>query len=633
MKQILVLVILVFLSACGGSSSSTSAFSSSGSSGFISGAPIDNATCVLYAVESGVADKDTTLATSISSQGVINFSSGYQGIALIECTSGNYTDEATGNPKTSPVLRSVVNYASTSTYAVSPLTEISYQMGTNTLDVVLATHSMTVAKAFGLTGIAINTVRPTNIDDTNIANTNNGHYASILAGFSQLESNASMTMSAMMSSFKDELLANARLSNNTNTSLVNALTMIESASHTNTRNRLHTDVLATLRASINNNNILAKKLNDTGIIWGGNYSSGNNSTCTSNVTTPQDCHQGRDTSLTLAISTFTYNATGVVVPKVGAGSAGFDFTKLSSTGSVLAIQNAAWSATGSETLGTQWSCVKDNVTGLIWEVKTDDNSIHDKDNTYRWGGLTAIGATHTNKEGTYYSDWTGLVTGTNSESLCGFTNWQVPNIDQLASIVHYGRINPSIDTNYFPNTTASYFWSASPNAYYSDLHGNSSSTTAMITATIAAIVIGCGWLLCESEFYFFHTILSLMQYHNRFPIYRDATALVVEIENIVKQFPKYHKYTLGSEMRKTAYDLLIAITYSINNINARKQSVKKAHNLSEVLKIKIHLAKNITNISFKLFEILVNLVMVVSKQCKAWQKQLQRQRQNEVSNV
>ena len=33
---------------------------------------------------------------------------------------------------------------------------------------------------------------------------------------------------------------------------------------------------------------------------------------------------------------------------------------------------------------TTWVMVRDNVTGLIWEVKTDDGSIHDKDDTYGW---------------------------------------------------------------------------------------------------------------------------------------------------------------------------------------------------------------------------------------------------------
>ena len=33
---------------------------------------------------------------------------------------------------------------------------------------------------------------------------------------------------------------------------------------------------------------------------------------------------------------------------------------------------------------TPWLVIKDNVTGLTWENKTDDGSIHDKDNKYTW---------------------------------------------------------------------------------------------------------------------------------------------------------------------------------------------------------------------------------------------------------
>ncbi|MBF0201707.1 MAG: hypothetical protein HQK66_10430 [Desulfamplus sp.] len=32
---------------------------------------------------------------------------------------------------------------------------------------------------------------------------------------------------------------------------------------------------------------------------------------------------------------------------------------------------------------TSWTMVRDNVTGLIWEVKTRDGSIHDRDNGCR----------------------------------------------------------------------------------------------------------------------------------------------------------------------------------------------------------------------------------------------------------
>jgi len=177
-------------------------------------------------------------------------------------------------------------------------------------------------------------------------------------------------------------------------------------------------------------------LNDTGITWGGDYPDGNNITCSSNIAAPQDCNQGRDA---------THNDDSD-------GYAGFSFTKLDANGTPLPASAAVW------------FCVKDNVTGLIWEVKTDDGGIHDKDNTYRWGGVTAQGSGY----GTYYNDWDALVNGSNNERLCGCSSWGVPTLVELESIVKYGHAAPAIDTNYFPNTDSSNYWSSSPLARQSD---------------------------------------------------------------------------------------------------------------------------------------------------------------------
>ena len=108
-------------------------------------------------------------------------------------------------------------------------------------------------------------------------------------------------------------------------------------------------------------------LNDTGITWGGNYPSGNNATCIGETINQQDCSHGRDV---------THNDDSD-------GHAGFSFTKLDSSGNILAAS------------ATQWSCVQDNITGLIWEIKTDDGGIHDKYNYYRWGGIGVLGPTST----------------------------------------------------------------------------------------------------------------------------------------------------------------------------------------------------------------------------------------------
>ena len=179
------------------------------------------------------------------------------------------------------------------------------------------------------------------------------------------------------------------------------------------------------------------KLNDTGISFGGNYPGGNNLTCIGETIAEQDCAKGRDAQ-----------AANSTLSKAGAGALGFDFNKLDANGNLLA-----------ET-ATSWSCVKDNHTGLTWEVKTTTaGNIHNNANTYRWGGKTTQ---LTSAFGTVYADWDTLVDGTNSETLCGFSDWHVATEAELESIVSYNKNGPTVDTNYFPNMVSSYYWTSSP---------------------------------------------------------------------------------------------------------------------------------------------------------------------------
>lgn len=60
------------------------------------------------------------------------------------------------------------------------------------------------------------------------------------------------------------------------------------------------------------------------------------------------------------------------------GHAGFSFTKLDAAGRAL------------PTSATRWSCVRDNVTGLVWEVKTNDGGVHDWNWTYSWYNPDAL---------------------------------------------------------------------------------------------------------------------------------------------------------------------------------------------------------------------------------------------------
>ena len=146
------------------------------------------------------------------------------------------------------------------------------------------------------------------------------------------------------------------------------------------------------------------------------------------------------------------------------GFAGFSFTKLDSSGNPLADQSVDYAT-------TPWSCVLDNVTGLIWEVKTT-SGLQNTSSTYTWYNSTGVndgGSAGTANGGTC-SDGTGCdtekyVADINAMGLCGATDWRLPNHGEILSIDHNDGSAPYIDTRFFPNTASDLYWSSSVVAY------------------------------------------------------------------------------------------------------------------------------------------------------------------------
>jgi hypothetical protein len=156
--------------------------------------------------------------------------------------------------------------------------------------------------------------------------------------------------------------------------------------------------------------------------------------------------------------------------KIGAGVGGFDFSKIANNGSVLPANAALGSG------ATDWACTRDNVTGLIWEVKTTGpNSLRYSGHSYTWyntnsaengGNAGSTGVPNTNVgtcNGTLPSNLCNtqaFVTAVNATALCGYTDWRLPTPPELRSIANYGA-GISLDTTYFPNPHRSTSWSAS----------------------------------------------------------------------------------------------------------------------------------------------------------------------------
>ncbi len=168
------------------------------------------------------------------------------------------------------------------------------------------------------------------------------------------------------------------------------------------------------------------------------------------------------------------------------------YTKLDGSGNALP-QDAA-----------SWVMVRDNVTGLIWEVKenkdnTEDyNNPHDADNGYTWcdtnpdtnGGNQGTCGAHNTED---------FINALNSANFGGHTDWRLPTIQELQTIADFARAGPTFDPAFFPDTALNQYWSAttyidgSGYAWYTHFdYGNSDTEEKSQDRPVRAVRGGSG---------------------------------------------------------------------------------------------------------------------------------------------
>ena len=111
--------------------------------------------------------------------------------------------------------------------------------------------------------------------------------------------------------------------------------------------------------------------------------------------------------------------------------------------------------------------VADPQTGLQWEKKTDEGSVHDKDNLYTW----STGSPY-DPDGTAFTDFLAKLNdpvfgGASSATVvtgcfAGRCDWRLPNIVELQTILDCTHGDPCVDPIVGPTSSAVY-WSASTN--------------------------------------------------------------------------------------------------------------------------------------------------------------------------
>lgn len=77
--------------------------------------------------------------------------------------------------------------------------------------------------------------------------------------------------------------------------------------------------------------------------------------------------------------------------------------------------------------------ISDDKTGLTWEKLSDDGSIHDQDNMYTWESAFS------------------KITTLNTTSFAGYSDWRLPNAEELGTLVTRSAVNPAIDGMFHSN--------------------------------------------------------------------------------------------------------------------------------------------------------------------------------------
>ena len=114
--------------------------------------------------------------------------------------------------------------------------------------------------------------------------------------------------------------------------------------------------------------------------------------------------------------------------------------------------------------------VTDYDTGLQWEQKTDDGSVHDRANEYDWSPTLG------RPDGTAFTTFLGTLNNetsgdgaTTSGCFAGHCDWRLPSIVELRTIVDStapgcGSGSACIDQTVFGPTIAFFYWSATTEA-------------------------------------------------------------------------------------------------------------------------------------------------------------------------
>jgi hypothetical protein len=109
-----------------------------------------------------------------------------------------------------------------------------------------------------------------------------------------------------------------------------------------------------------------------------------------------------------------------------------------------------------------------------------------------------------------------------------------------------------------------------------------------------------------------------MAQYEHLPIYKTAFDVAVYIENSVRHFSRYHKYSLGTDLRNLSRKV-VRLIVAANSEHEKTATLLRLRETLEELKLTVRICKEVKAYNnFNTFKHLVEEIVSLSRQCEVW---------------